>query len=380
MMKKTLAAVAVSVMIAALTLFLIEGVVSVVRWKHANRSLVYGIYAGLFLDRGQMAAGETQSGPPVAGRDRIEAMLPDMVAAGVGMGNVPYRELVTGRAAINETGPDGCRAPKPGIRKITTYIRSGDYDRFDPPSLFYDSDAKLSPALTQFIDTYAVRKATFTSNAAGERVTLPEMEAGRKVLIAGDSVAAGSMIGDSETISSHLQRADASVQYVNLGVNGAAAADIICRLEKAAERYRGAIAELIYVYSENDFDSSLPYGRPEEVIAWLKDFVRTEGIPKVTIVFAPYIYNIVPHLTRFAGSRGATHGRFADEAARLRSEAEAAGFGYIDIGAVARAEAERRGTDFAAFPLFVDHVHLSDYGVSLLVSALGAVRGGEAAR
>lgn len=378
-MKRLIFGIVGATLIAALTLFLIEGIVSVVRWKHANRSLVYGIYAGLFLDRGQMAAGEAQPGPPVASRDRIEAMLPEMVAAGVGMGNVPYRELVTGRAAINETGPDGCRAPKPGIRKITTYIRSGDYDRFDPPSLFYDAGAELTPGLRQFIDTYSVRKATFTSNAAGERITLPEVEAARKVLIAGDSVAAGSMIGDSETISSHLQRADASVRYVNLGVNGAAAADIICRLEKAAERYRGAISELIYVYCENDFDPSLPFGRPEEVIARLKDFARTEGIPKVTIVFAPYIYNIVPHLTRFAGSRGATHGRFADEAARLRSEAEAAGFGFVDIGEVARAEAARRGTDFAVFPLFVDHVHLSDYGVSLLVSALGAVRGGAAA-
>lgn len=371
-MKKTFAGLAVSLVIAALALVSIEGVVSVARWKNADRSLVYGIYSGLFRDSGGGAGGSARQGPPEATRDEIEALIPDMIDAGVGMGNVPYRELVTGRAAINQTGPDGCRSAKPGIKKITTYIRSGDYDRFDPPSLFYDAEGQLSARLREFIDTYAVNRSNFTSNEAGERITIPAVDSARKILVAGDSVAAGSMIDDSETISSQLQRSSAAEQYVNLGVNGAAAEDIICRLGQAAETYRGEIGGLIYVYSENDFDPSRPYGRPEEVIAWLKEFAQTENIPEVTIVFAPYIYNIVPQLTRFAGSRGATHGRFAEEAARLRSEAEAAGFTYLSIADVALAEAQRRGTDFAALALFVDHAHLSDYGVSLLVEALNA--------
>jgi hypothetical protein len=107
-MKKSFAAITASVLIAALTLFVIEGVTSVVRWKQASRSLVYGIYSGLFLERASGGAGRPQPGLPQASRDQIEALLPDMIASGVGMGNVPYRELVTGRAAINETGPDGC--------------------------------------------------------------------------------------------------------------------------------------------------------------------------------------------------------------------------------------------------------------------------------
>ena len=51
-------------------------------------------------------------------------------------------------------------APKPSIRKYTTYIRSGDFDRFDPPSLFHDRDANLTPDLQGFIDTYGVRKVS----------------------------------------------------------------------------------------------------------------------------------------------------------------------------------------------------------------------------
>ncbi len=371
-MMKTVWAIVGSVLIAALTLFTIEGVVSVTRWKHSSPSLAYGIFNGLFRTPDRSAGEPAQPGPPSATREEIEALIPDMIAAGVGMGNVPYRELVTGRAAINETGPDGCRSPRPGASKVTTYIRSGDYDRFDPPSLFYDAAGEIGSKLQQFIDTYSVKRSHFNSNSMGERVTVPAVDSVRKVLIAGNSVAAGSMIDDSETISSQLQRTGSTEQYVNLGVNGVAAADIICRLEKAAERYRGSITGLVYVYCENDFDSSLPYGRPEEVIAWLKSFADRERIPEVTVVFAPYIYNIVPDLTRFAGTRGATHGWFAEEAARLKLEAEAAGFTYLSIADVARDEAQRRGTDFAVLALFVDHVHLSDYGVSLLVEALNA--------
>jgi hypothetical protein len=60
----------------------------------------------------------------------------------------------------------------------------------------------------------------------------------RKVIIAGDSVANGVGIGDSETISSQLQALDSTRQYVNLGIAQATAADIICALDKAARRYK----------------------------------------------------------------------------------------------------------------------------------------------
>ena len=149
-----------------------------------------------------------------------------------------------------------------------------------------------------------MRKAEFTSNDTNERITLPAVLSPQKVLVVGDSVAAGSMIDDSETISSQMQRRDVSNQYINLGVNGVAAEDIVCRLKSAATRYKGQIKGLIYVFGENDFEPLQPYGKSEELVAWLKDYSMRENIPKVTIVFAPFIYNIIPHLTRFPGSRG----------------------------------------------------------------------------
>ena len=369
-MKKFVLLAVMSLVSGVIGLLLVEGTVILARWKYADHSLVYNIYSSI---QAQLIGGErgvSESGLAIASRNDIEALIPDMVAEGVGMGNVPYEELRTGRAALNDRGPDGCYSPRANVRKTMTYIRSADYELFDPPSLFYDTDAKLNERLWRFIDTYAVHKALFTSNAMGERITVPEVDAPTKVLVAGDSVAAGAMIGDSETIESQLQRDDKSVRYVNLGVNGATANDIVCKLRKAAQRYKGSIGGLIYVYCENDFDASRPFGSPEEVINWLREYAKNENIPWVTIVFAPYIYNIVPNLTRFVGTRGGRHGVFTDQARRLKAQAEAAGFRYLSIGDVALAEARRRGTDFAVFSLFVDHVHLSRYGVSLLVGAL----------
>ena len=188
--------------------------------------------------------------------------------------------------------------------------------------------------------------------------------------MAGDSVAVGTMIGDAQTIASQLQQRNPAAQYVNLGVNGATGADIVCQLEKAAARYAGQIARIIYVYCENDFEPNDTFSTPEEVIAWLKEFAAANGGAGVTIVYAPYIYNIVPQLTRFPGSRGATRESYPDEHRRLIELARDAGFDYVDIGNVAMEEARLRETDFAVFALFVDHLHLSEYGVSRLIEKL----------
>ena len=44
-MKQTVVTFVVSLILAVLTLLVIEGVVSIANWKRADRSLVYGIYA-----------------------------------------------------------------------------------------------------------------------------------------------------------------------------------------------------------------------------------------------------------------------------------------------------------------------------------------------
>jgi hypothetical protein len=91
-----------------------------------------------------------------------------------------------------------------------------------------------------FWNATAGRSVTLSSNSEGERLTIPESNADRIVLVAGDSMAFGAMVDDDVTIVSRLQANDPTRRYVNLGVPSVDARDIICRLEDAAKRYRGA--------------------------------------------------------------------------------------------------------------------------------------------
>ena len=265
---------------------------------------------------------------------------------------------------------EGCLVQKPNLRKTLTYLRTNLFNPLDPLTMFYDSDRDLDPEIKRLVETYGVRRVAFTTNAQGERITAPAVTSEHKVIVAGDSVAAGVMVDDAETISSQLQALDPTKQYVNIGIGGATAADVICALDKAGRRYRGQIEELIYVYCENDFNRTEPYGTSREVLDWVKRFAKAQGIPKVTVVYAPYIYNVVPQFTRFRGYKGCDHPARAIERAALSELVAEAGFRYLDISEVALEEINRAKTQFAALSVFSDHVHLSPYGIARLVERL----------
>jgi hypothetical protein len=213
-----------------------------------------------------------------------------------------------------------------------------------------------------------------TSNENGERTTVPLVERDRKVIVAGDSVAFGAMIDDADTLASQLQRLDPDRQYISTGVGGADARDVICNLERAAQRYAGQIDALIYVYCENDFNRSLDYGEPEPVIDWLAGFAAANGLEpdRVTIVYAPSIYNIVPQFTRFAGYRGGETATYLAQKRRLEAAVGSAGFRWLDIAVLVQEENATFGTQFATLHSFVDHLHLSPWGMRRLAAELDA--------
>jgi lysophospholipase L1-like esterase len=318
----------------------------------ASKTEEAGAYAPYFTDPGELS-------------DLIEPL----EQAGIGIGNSPFERLRTEDSRVNTTA-DGCLALKPDLRKVAFQLRSPAFNPFDPMSVFYDVDKKLDDRLTAFFDRYGTPPTTLSTNTQGERVTLPLVERPRKVLVAGDSVALGAMINDEDTIASQLQARDPQRQYVNLAVGNAGGLDIVCRLEAAARRYSGQVDELVYVYCENDFNPSLPYGTPEEVVAWLKQFTAREKITNVTVVFAPFIYTIAPEITRFDGYLGGGFPHHAREREQLIKAVEAAGFRWVDIGTLALQEQARHKTQFGFFPLFVDHVHLSPEGTARLADQL----------
>jgi hypothetical protein len=368
-MKKGLIVTLAFLLVAAILVAVLEGIHSLAKGRNAHVSLSYQALLSLG------AAGEPKAeeagtyAPFLADARELADLIGPAVEAGVRIGNTPYPEFETDKAALN-TKADGCLRPKPSQHKIGLFLRSPLFNPFDPITVFYDADQKLDQRLAAFFARYGNAPIFMSTNAEGERVTLPSVERPRKVLVAGDSVAFGAMIDDEDTIASQLQVRDLERQYVNLGTSGARAADIVCRLEAMLPRYAGQVDELIYVYCENDFRPKDPYGKPEEVIAWLTDFAAREKIAKVTVVFAPSIYMVAPEVTRFDGYRGGSYPYRHRERETLMEAVEAAGFRWVDIGVLAREELARRDSPFAFYALFIDHNHLSRDGTARLVDAL----------
>lgn len=362
-----------AVLVATLVPWLLaEGIHIVIKGSQAETSLAYSFLDNLLHGK---TIGDANPHDPasemIATVDQIEALLPAMKASGVGLGNSPFSSLKTEEASVNsEKGP--CLEQKPNLHKNVSYLRTNLFNPFDQMSFFVDADRKLPTELKAFVDRYAFRVVNHSTNEFGERTTLPKVDAARVVLVAGDSVANGLAIDDSETLSSQLQARDSSRRYVNLGIARAAAADITCALDRAATRYHGNIDELVYVLCENDFDQGGKYSDPADLTAWLDEYSKRENIPKVTLVVSPLIYNTMPEVTRIRGHSHYNWPTFLAERTRVMELARQKGFGVVDIVDVVAAERAGGKSQFAGFALYVDHAHLSPIGVSRVIAALDA--------
>jgi hypothetical protein len=374
LLKKTVFRSLAVVLGLAVPYLMAEGVYSVLHGGRAETSLGYTLYERWFVDRRTPDYDPRDPTTRVISRlPEIERMIGAFKANGVAIGNSPFKELKLEDVALNRE-VDGCWTQKPNLRKTVGFLHSNLFNPFDEMTYFYDTDRKLPAEITAFLRRYGFHPVQHTTNRYGERLTLPAVESEDKVLIAGDSVADGVMLDDAETLASRLQRSDPHRQYVNLGISGAQASDIVCALEKAARRYHGQIRELIYVFCENDFSDRRRYGTGDELIPWLTDFREREGIGRVIFLYSPFIYNVVPEVTRV---RGHSHRNFPFHRAkkrRLLELAARAGFSVIDFTDVANQEQEAAGSLFAPLALYVDHTHYSELGVERLLPRLAALR------
>ena len=361
----------VGVLFAVLLLMVVEGVNAVAHWSRPSYSLTRKLASFIGLD---FSGGATQSFPyrPVLTADgELVDFLPELKAINAAIGNSPYSTLRTDDAAMNME-VDGCHVQKPNLDKTMTYLRSTLFNPLDPPNLFFDTNAKMSPALQAFVEKYAVRKIRHRTDAAGRRITFPDVQSEDHVLIAGDSTAVGAMVNDEETVASSLQKLDPARRYINLGIAGAEASDVICAIDKEAKSGGGRIVELIYFYCENDFDKDDKFGTPAAVVDWLKAFAAEKQIPKVTILYMPYIYNVVPQFTRFGGSRGEFFASNTESRAELKKRVEEAGFRYLDYGEIAIAEGDTVQNQFSTLGMYTDVAHPSPVGIQHIVARLRA--------
>ena len=359
--------------VTSIAWLLAEGVHALVQGPQAETSLAYSLYSRVVFAWHRRAQADPldPSTMMITSLSDIEAVIPLMKANGFGLGNSPFSELKTEATAMNsDVGP--CRIHKPNMHKTIGFLRTNLFNPFDQMTFFYDAQRVIPPQLEAFLDRYAFRRVTHTTNEFGERLTVPKLELPRKVLIAGDSVANGVMLEDRETLASRLQQSDANRQYINLGIPGAEAADIVCATERAAARYHGAIDGLVYVLCENDWSADEAYGQPDTLIDWIKEFRKREEIREVTFLYVPYIYNTSPELTRVRGHMLYNFPTYHEEKHRVLELARAAGFKVVDYLDITNHERARRGTQFASLALYLDHTHPSPLGVKRLRSRMKA--------
>jgi hypothetical protein len=353
---------------------ILEGLYSILQGAQAETSLAHSIHSRWFAGR---QTPEFDPGDPhtrvISRLSEIEAMIGPFLENRIAIGNSPFKQLKREDVALNRE-VDGCWTQKPGLDKTVGFLRSNLFNPFDQMTYFHDASRPLPDDVAAFLGRYGFHPIRHSTNEHGERATLPRVELEDKVLIAGDSVADGVMLDDSETLASRLQQSDPRRQYVNLGISGAKAADIVCALEKAAERYRGEIRDLIYVFCENDFSEEHRYGTPDELVPWMREFRRRENIGRVILLYSPFIYNVVPEVTRV---RGHSHRDFPShrrEKRRLLELARESGFAVIDFTEVADREQQASGSLFAPLALYVDHTHYSRLGIDRLLPLLAALR------
>jgi lysophospholipase L1-like esterase len=357
-----LAAAALGLLASALVWLAVEGALALARGRAPGQSLAARLLA---LDPRPLGF-DASAGPPPAvleSRAELEALLPAFLSDGIGLGNSPYQELRQPGVNLKVDGPDGCERNLPDQRRVLVQLRTTLFDPLDPLNAFWDPARPLSGEVRAFVSRYGVREVAIETNAAGERRTLPEVDAEREVLVAGDSVAFGVLVGDDETLASELQRRDPTRRYANLGITGIPASTVLCALERGLARRSRAVDAIVYLYCENDFEPGDALASPEPAVERLAALAREHGVSRTLVVYAPYIYNSLPQLTRFAGQRSDRIPTYASERARLREAVRAAGLGWVDFGELVQGEVSRTGTQFAGLSLFVDHAHWSREGV-----------------
>jgi hypothetical protein len=365
-MKNFAFATLVSLLLSAVALAAFEGVYSLNQWRKPHRSVVYQLaaMAGLVKPRGDEGAYASYFSDP----QELANLMPIIEEQGIGVGSTPFP--IHNPDAYITTKENGCPTLKPNLRMKTFFLHTSAFGPYGFPGPFYSIDKKLDPRLQEFFRRYGGPSASMSTNSLGERLTIPDVAADRVVLIVGDSVAFGTRIDDDKTIASQMQARDHMRRYINLGVPGNTAAESHCRIEAATQRYKGKIDELIYVYCENDFDEKIPYGTPKEVVESLQQIARRENISKVTVVFAPMIYMVLPEVTRDEGSIWYPTLKGEKQRAQLKGLVEAAGLRWVDSGALARSEEQETKSSLAIFAYYNDATHLSSYGTWKLVDHL----------
>lgn len=289
---------------------------------------------------------------------RFEELFPSFIEDGIAFGNTPFEELRSDRSEAVFEDEDGILHNKPNQRYSVSYIKSRIFNAWDSP-LYKDMDlAKPNSQKTQdFLRRYGLVEKINTTDANGDRVTVPESSAEDIILVVGDSVAYGAGLGDEETLPSCLQRRYPGFKFVNVGVPGCGLRDSLVRIRDRLEIFKDRVKGVIYVHCENDFNEETS---PEFIVNELSDLIEEYKIPYKSFIYTYYIYRVFPDVVRLSDE--AELREYFKLKKDLVSHAEKRGLPVIDTWQMISDHRHQEGTPLAGLSLYVDHTHFSRLG------------------
>ena len=294
----------------------------------------------------------------ISDESQFEDLIPSFLEDRIAFGNTPFEELRSDESKAVFEDKDGILHNRPNQRYSVAFIKSRIFNAWDSP-LYKDMDlAKPNSQKTQdFLKRYGLVEKINTTDANGDRVTVPESSAEDIILVVGDSVAYGAGVGDDETLSSCLQLRYPGFRFVNVGVPGCGLRDSLARVRARLELFKGRVKGLIYVHCENDFNEETS---PEFIVNELSDLIEKNKIPYKSFIYTYYIYRAFPDVVRFSDELPLRE--YFKLKNDLVSHAEKRGLPVIDTWQMMNDYRHREGTPLAGLSLYVDHTHFSRLG------------------
>ncbi|RJP58844.1 MAG: SGNH/GDSL hydrolase family protein [Candidatus Auribacter fodinae] len=304
----------------------------------------------------------------ICDENQIKKLFSSFMDNNVSFGNSPYVELIFPSNTLTDVDAKTGRFNKPDMKFNFAFLRSRLFNAFDPVAYWkLCTDKPLSADVQAFLDQYALRVTTVTTDADGYRLTVPASDANSIILVVGDSVAFGGGIDDEDTISSQMQAKYPYFKFINAGVPGAQSFDALERLKESLGRFGNRIKGVVYVHCENDFISASAY-TPAQLVSELSFILDAHSVRYRVLVYQEYIYGTMPDIARNRTDEELLNlKRLKEETLALAAQRGVAVVDFYDIVNMRRTQS---GCPLGGFELYIDHCHFSPEGVRMVVDAV----------
>lgn len=260
---------------------------------------------------------------------------------------------------------------RPGVEIEASVLRARNPYNWDPPVLALASGTGLTPTAEAWLRESSRLSYRYRTGPDRRRVTVPQVDAPRAILVAGDSVAFGVGVDDEWTVASLLQtELGSAVRVVNAGVGGYTGGQVLAVVERLAEERE--FEALVYLSSQNDFMEDPARAYPEvagEVLAGMGR-LRERFSGRVIALIVSFLHHPMSDVLLAEGWSRDELRRSRELYDALPALAARHGVEYLDWLALVREETRTTGSTLAPFALYFDHGHLSRRGSRRVSRAL----------